>query len=104
MGAARKRLNITQILLIDTLWCNPEKITPEYLTNIVSTGESMEIEAVALRDIQKSEALNFSLGPFYKNLKNLENFKESESSNGLASQQDHNCYNMWLKAGELNIW
>lgn len=70
----RKRLNITQVMLIDLLGCNISKIEDELLTNIVNLGKLIELKAIALRDVNKS---------------------------GVTQTFNHNCYELWLIISNL---
>jgi hypothetical protein len=53
----RKRLNITQVMLIDLLGCSISKIDDELLANIVNLGTLIELKAIALRDVNLAKPI-----------------------------------------------
>lgn len=75
IGYSRKRINLTQMLLVDILGCDQSKITDEFLNHIVDLGQVIELKAVSLRDVHKAE---------------------------LNDSSSYNCYYNWLKISKCS--
>ena len=77
IGQSRKRINLTQVLLIDILACDQSMVTDEYLKHIVNLGQVIELKAVSIRDVHKAEL--------------------NDSSN-------YNSYYNWLSISKCNLY
>ena len=74
IGHSSKRINLTQVLLVDILACDQSKITSDYIKHIVALGQVIELKAVSIRDVHKAE---------------------------LNDNSNYNCYYNWLKTRKL---
>jgi hypothetical protein len=73
MNFRRKRLNITQVLLIDVLCSNESEVSKDLLLGVAYLGSLVELKAIALRDMHKA---------------------------GLQETSSHNCYELWLETSK----
>lgn len=76
IGYSRKRIDLTQILLIDLLGCDKSQVNDDLLKHIVDLGQVIELKAVSLRDVHKAE---------------------------LNDNSAYNCYYNWLNISKLLI-
>ena len=77
MDFRRKRLSLTQVLLIDVLCWNEKLISDEYIENLVCLGKLVELKAVAFRDVYKV---------------------------GAQDIVQNNCYEEWCKISKFNSY